>query len=68
VKEALLFAVTCFVIGVVWDTYAILRGHWSFGEQFFVGVKIGVMPVEEYLFMLIIPFSVLVLYKIVTEK
>ena len=68
VKEALLFAATCLVIGVVWDSYAILRGHWSFGEQFFIGIKMGVMPVEEYLFMLIIPFSVLVLYKIVTEK
>jgi lycopene cyclase domain-containing protein len=55
-------------IGVVWDSYAILRGHWTFGKQFFVGIKLGVMPVEEYLFMLIIPFSVLVLHKIVTEK
>ena len=62
------FAIACLVIGVVWDSYAILRGHWTFGEQFFIGVKVGVTPVEEYLFMLIIPFSVLVLYKIVTEK
>ena len=68
VREALLFAATCLVIGVVWDSYAIIRGHWSFGEQFFVGIIMGVMPGEEYLFMLIIPFSVLVLYKAVTEK
>ncbi len=68
VKEASLFAVTCLAIGVVWDSYAILRGHWSFGEQFFAGIRIGVIPIEEYLFMLVIPFSVLVLYKVVTEK
>lgn len=68
IKEKVIFALACLAIGVVWDSYAILRGHWVFGEQFFVGVKIGVMPVEEYLFILIIPFSVLVLYKIVTKK
>lgn len=68
VKERLLFAVACLVIGVVWDSYAILRGHWSFGEQFFIGINIGVMPLEEYLFVLIVPFFLLVLYKIITEK
>jgi len=68
VKEGLLFVAACFIIGVVWDSYAILRGHWSFGEQFFVGIDIGVMAIEEYLFVLIVPFSVLVFSKIVTEK
>jgi len=68
VKERVIFALACLAIGVVWDSYAILRGHWVFGEQFFTGVKIGVMPMEEYLFILIIPFSVLVLYKIVTRR
>ncbi|MFQ6086946.1 MAG: lycopene cyclase domain-containing protein [Candidatus Bathyarchaeia archaeon] len=67
-KERMTFVIACLVIGIAWDSYAILRGHWSFGEPFFIRIKIGVMPVEEYLFMLIIPFSVLVLYKIVTEK
>jgi lycopene cyclase domain-containing protein len=65
--QALLFFAACLVIGIVWDSYAILRGHWTFGEQFFVGIRVGVMPLEEYLFILIIPFSVLVLYKIVTK-
>lgn len=68
IKKGVTFTIACLTIGIVWDSYAILRGHWSFGEQFFVGIKIGVMPVEEYLFILIIPFSVLVLYKIVAEK
>jgi lycopene cyclase domain-containing protein len=67
-KEALLFFLACLAIGVAWDSYAIFRGHWSFGEQFFAGIKLGLMPVEEYLFILIIPFSVLVLYKTITEK
>jgi lycopene cyclase domain-containing protein len=65
--QALLFFAACLAIGIVWDSYAILRGHWTFGEQFFVGIKVGVMPLEEYLFVLVIPFSVVVLYKIITE-
>jgi len=68
IREALQFFLTCLAIGIAWDSYAIFRGHWSFGEQFFVGIKLGLMPVEEYLFILIIPFSVLVLYKAITGR
>jgi len=57
-----------FVFGFLWDSHAILRGYWSFKEDFFIGVDIGVMPLEEYLFMVIIPFLVLVIYGIVTRK
>ncbi|MDH5420060.1 MAG: lycopene cyclase domain-containing protein [Candidatus Bathyarchaeota archaeon] len=68
VKEALLLAILLLVIGGLWDSYAILRGYWSFEKEFFIGIDIGVMPLEECLFMLIIPFLVLVLYRIVTRK
>jgi len=68
VKEGVLLAIALLVIGGLWDSYAILRGYWSFEEEFFIGVNIGVMPLEEYLFMLIIPFLVLVLYRIITKK
>jgi lycopene cyclase domain-containing protein len=68
VKEGLLVIISLFVIGALWDSYAILRGYWSFEEEFFIGIDIGVMPLEEYLFMLIIPFLALVIYGIVTRK
>ena len=68
VKEGLLLTILLLVIGGLWDSYAIFRGYWSFEDEFFIGIDIGIMPLEEYLFMLIIPFLVLVLYKIVTEK
>ena len=67
-KEGMLLAVLLLAIGGLWDSYAILRGYWSFNRQFFIGISIGVMPLEEYLFMLIIPFLVLVLYRIVTKE
>ena len=68
VKEGLLVLVSLLVIGSLWDSYATLRGYWSFEEEFFIGITIGVMPLEEYLFMLVIPFLVLVLYRIITRK
>lgn len=68
VKEGVLVFGSLFIIGSVWDSFAILRGYWSYGEEFFVGIKIGVMPLEEYLFMLVIPFLTLVIYGIVRKK
>ena len=55
-----------FIIGVLWDSFAVWRGHWQFGNL--IGIKIGLLPVEEYLFFLIIPFAVLTIYKILVRK
>lgn len=68
IKEGLLVTVSLFTIGSLWDSFAILRGYWSYREEFLIGIKIGVMPFEEYLFMLVIPFLTLIIYRIVREK
>lgn len=67
-KEGLLVMGSLFVIGSVWDSFAVLRGYWNYGEQFFVEIRIGVMPLEEYLFVLVIPFMTLVVYRIIREE
>ena len=56
-----------FVFGVIWDSFAIWRGHWSFPEGT-LGVHIGLMPVEEYFFILIIPYFVITIYKLIDSK
>lgn len=38
---------------VTWDVLAVRAGHWSFGET--LGPYIGVLPVEEIAFFLVIP-------------
>jgi len=43
-----------FLVGVIWDTFAIWRGHWAFPAGKTLGITIGLMPLEEYLFILII--------------
>lgn len=66
-RHALLLYVVVLVIAVMWDQFAIWRGHWSFNEKFLLGSYIGYMPIEEYGFVLVMPYFGLVLYKL-TEK
>jgi lycopene cyclase domain-containing protein len=63
-REALAVIGSLFVIGSVWDSFSIFRGYWVFNNEYFVGITIGFMPLEEYLFMLVIPFMTLIVYRI----
>jgi len=67
-RERILIPLIFLVIGVVWDHFAIWRGHWSFEGPGLVGIKIGLMPLEEYLFCLIIPYFVLTLYRVLKKE
>ena len=67
-KEMLIFFAVIFVIGVIWDSFAIFRGHWAFPGTGLIGIEIGLMPLEEFLFVIIMPFWVLTVYKIIEKK
>ncbi len=56
------------IVGTVWDQYAISRGHWSFGQQFLLGSKIGFMPIEEFGFIFITAYFGLVVFRILEKK
>jgi lycopene cyclase domain-containing protein len=66
-RERVLVVLIFFLIGVLWDTFAIWRGHWYFNEEKLIGVTIGLMPLEEYLFILIVPFWIITTYKVLTK-
>jgi lycopene cyclase domain-containing protein len=45
---------------LIWDAYAISQGHWHFDAKQIIGVfGPGNIPIEEFLFFLIIPIAVL---------
>ena len=67
-KERVLIPLIFFLIGIVWDSFAVTRGHWSFNMDSLLGLKIGVLPIEEYLFFLIIPYAVLTLYRVFKKE
>jgi lycopene cyclase domain-containing protein len=66
-KHAALTMGALFVIGSALDSFALLRGYWSYQQQFFVGIKIEVIPLEEYVFMLVIPFLAITVYRLASE-
>ena len=67
-KHAAVTLVFLFVIGSILDSFALIRGYWGYQQQFFVGITIGVMPLEEYIFMIVIPFMTIVVYRLATMK
>jgi len=67
-KERLIITGLFFIIGILWDTFAIARGHWEFPGKGLLGIQIGLMPLEEYVFILIIPFFILTVYKVLDKR
>ncbi len=55
------------LVGVAWDEFAIYRGHWSYGEQFLLGLRVGYVPIEDIGFFLLGIYFVLVVYKLVEK-
>ena len=66
-KQFLFVEGIVFAAAILWDNYAIYRGHWSFGEKYLLGPKLGFMPIEEFAFVIITSYFGLVIYKI-SEK
>jgi len=67
-QEKLVIVGFFFIVGVVWDTFAIWRGHWAFPPGKNLGIVIGLMPLEEYLFVLIVPYFIITIYKLIDSK
>ncbi len=67
-KERLEITGLFFAIGVLWGTFAIWRGDWTFPMGNNLGIVIGLMPLEEYLFILIIPYFILTVYKVIDSR
>ncbi|KXK08090.1 MAG: lycopene cyclase domain-containing protein [Candidatus Dojkabacteria bacterium] len=50
---------------ILWDQYATLNGHWSFSKEHTTGINIGMLPIEEVMFFLTVPFSCLFVYEVI---
>jgi len=49
---------------IVWDIFATQRGDWSFNIQYISGVYFVGLPIEELLFFVTVPYSMIFLYEI----
>lgn len=67
-SQLLIFYVVILILGIIWDRCAIWRGHWSFGNKFLMGPRLGLMPIEEYAFGIVMPYFGLVIYRVVEKQ
>jgi lycopene cyclase domain-containing protein len=49
----------------VWDVAATARGHWTFNPRYVLSVRILGMPIEEWLFFVVITFVAIFTYEAV---
>lgn len=66
-KEAVIFYVVIFLVGTIWDNFAVWRGHWFYPGKGILGIFVGLIPLEDYVFAIVTSYTVLVLYKVVQK-
>ena len=58
IKRALLSILPVASIFIIWDLYAISRGHWHFDAEQILGIfGFGWIPLEEFLFLTVVPLA-----------
>jgi len=67
-KERIIVTLNIFVFGIIWDYYAVYRQHWVFPGPGLVGIRIYGLPIEEFLFFLILPYAAITMYKFYEKK
>jgi lycopene cyclase domain-containing protein len=56
------------IIFLLWDSYAITKGHWHFDPAQILGIYgPGHIPLEEYLFFLIVPIAAIMTIEAVVK-
>lgn len=61
-KRLALALIPTVVLFSVWDVVGIVRDHWSYHPRFVTGIQIGLMPLEELVFFIVIPICGLLSY------
>lgn len=64
IKRASLSILPISSLFLIWDGYAIARGHWFFDRAQILGIygPFGI-PLEEYLFFIVVPLAVILTFE-----
>lgn len=52
---------------ILWDIYATQMGHWGFNKNYNLGIYIFNLPIEEYLFFILIPINCIFIWTILKK-
>ena len=53
------------VVFLAWDAIGIVRGHWWYSLEYTTGIRPARVPLEEYVFFIVIPVCALLTYEAV---
>ena len=59
-------AISIMLVGIpflIWDSIAISRGDWMFNHKYIIGINFFNLPIEEILFFITVPYSIIFLYE-----
>ena len=65
-KEAVTVLGIFFLVGIVCDSIAVWRGYWTF--QNVLSFRLGFLPLEEYIFFIVLPLWIIIFYKAMHEN
>jgi lycopene beta-cyclase len=51
-----------------WDLIAVRRGDWWFSAHYILGPRVAGLPVEEWLFFLVVPVCALLTYEVLGHR
>lgn len=67
IKRAALSILPISILFLIWDAYAIAQGHWFFDRSQLLGIfGPGKIPLEEYLFFVVVPLAAILTIEGVT--
>lgn len=68
-KERIFWILISLMVGIPWDMYAIPREHWIFTGRGILGIIVlNGIPVEEFLWFLIVPYFWITIYHTIHIK
>lgn len=56
-KPLFIGIITSMLIFIPWDIFFTVNGFWGFNNDYFLGVKLFNLPIEEWLFFICIPYA-----------
>jgi lycopene cyclase domain-containing protein len=64
-RRLLLSLIPTLVVFLAWDAVGIVRGHWWYSLDYTTGIRPARVPLEEYVFFVVIPICGLLTYEAV---
>ncbi|HNV11922.1 MAG TPA: lycopene cyclase domain-containing protein [Propionibacteriaceae bacterium] len=66
-RLALMALIPTVIVFSIWDIVGIVRDHWTYNPRFVTGIHLGVMPLEELVFFIVVPLCGLLTYEAVGD-